>query len=577
MTRIAFALLLVSSVSFAADDKILLPPESEILRLAESEEGEGLETRSLGSNEVAALMPYATNLKLEIEDLIQASGEFKSRQKQIESLLAGLKKIIAYPAVDRPEVLSFYTLRRTYRWAETILKESASGTGKESWLLSFLEAGLFTAIETYRADEEWLLATLRNEPMTRDDAGYGIALARHHLLYASFAKDLPVRRKLLRATVAHLMWDLYRDLRFRKSMAPIILGLHRLLSTLSPSDPASYDGVETSLERWIPRAEKVYRRQMRAWKAERGFYYRERRAVVSDLAYGPGYLCAVVDGKIRCWAESSSVESVSAPEFPIRAPRSLTLGDKYGCALSGTHQECWWTRGLRAGQRAKLYSRESISGISVFDHHGCRITERGVDCWGRSRERAHSVLPVLRRASASGVSAYSVSTHENYSCALGRKNGQSSAYCWGGAYDWLRIDEVAADGALPLSESCISSRDTRAVVTGPDTACAYGDGSACCWTMLYEHGNGRSDSRALNGFGKISGVAISGDDVCVAGDGRVECMSVNGLDQGLLQLRGVSHIVGAPIGRSFCAAASRGIECWGETVPRVPDDLRFRK
>lgn len=199
---LTIGLALLSSITTAvfAED-IVIPVVSKPRALQE-----GIQ-RDLTSDQVAQLIPWAKNSKLELKELLESVKQLNTEDK-IEKLVIGIESIIEKSAQKNSELLMRYVLNRALVINKELSEEMDSlVVGSMDVKLRVLSTSITMALD-YSDDDVTTLNTNNK-----------IRYAMFGKVYYSFLYELnksifdaSAQYKILKTALEWYQWDLYRDL-----------------------------------------------------------------------------------------------------------------------------------------------------------------------------------------------------------------------------------------------------------------------------------------------------------------------------------------------------------------------------
>lgn len=197
---------------------------------------EGMETRTLTAEEVNALLPYASDSRLDLQELLDRIKIYP-RSRQITELRTDAARILNDSGNRNSELLMRFALMRTIKIVDIAEKNSSGQRALKEWKLKFLKSGIQMAIGFFESDAAYA-QRLKADPASRPDyVGFGLVVQREFWSYAHRLTSLQAQYSVYRISLALLMWDLFREEALRKSYAASIIRIHRILKDIPETAP----------------------------------------------------------------------------------------------------------------------------------------------------------------------------------------------------------------------------------------------------------------------------------------------------------------------------------------------------
>lgn len=297
--------------------------------------------------------------------------------------------------------------------------------------------------------------------------------------------------------------------------------------------------------------------------------------VATKIASGMNHTCALADNDIYCWGANNqgqlgnnttttSLSPVQVDKTGILAGKiisDIAAGGAYSCAIADAKAYCWGYNSVRQlGNDIASYSsvpttvdtsgvlaNKSITDISAGNGTTCVVAESKPYCWGGlyagelgNGSYDSSSLPVAvdMNGVLAGKEVTTIETKWNHTCVIA--SGQ--VYCWGGDTAG-QLGNGAQDGnSTALTPVAVSVSGALAGKTISDvkvsfrSTCALAGGEVFCW--------------GANNFGQL------GNDSLVNSEYPIKIS--NG------QAGSQYNYTTLSSGQNFhCAGGTQGVFCWG--------------
>lgn len=305
---------------------------------------------------------------------------------------------------------------------------------------------------------------------------------------------------------------------------------------------------------------------------------------------------------------------------PVDAADSVTsigLGANFSCAVSNKQVWCWGRNQLgQLGDGTEVDRVGAVQVTKVTDslplvgatkvaagyNHACAIVNKQVWCWGNnsvgelgiSNATTKSSRAVLVQKESGGTleAVTDIALGTAFSCAISNKQ----VWCWGANASGQLGDNSTSEalsGAIQASNGGAPLSNVTAIATGDSHACAVITGAVWCWGAndVGQLGNDTTSSSELlavqvvlyGGGGPLTGaskIVSRYDHTCVIALRLALCWGANGAGQlgttdttsypsarmakkvdGSMFTSVTMVATGSPFS---CAAADRGVWCWGQ-------------
>lgn len=260
--------------------------------------------------------------------------------------------------------------------------------------------------------------------------------------------------------------------------------------------------------------------------------------LVGKMAMGPGVICTITDGGLRCWGEK---ERLMVNPRGLRNVRQVSVSNQFIYVLDDDGIKQW-----RRGDDYFFYPQPGLKNprqISAAGDYACALDNKDVKCWGAN----WGPLPKFN-------DPQQVSVGPNYACAL----DENIAKCWGPLSD---------ESVTPTVE--FPSQQIKQVSVGTYSICLLAvSGRAFCQGVAGGPSNIDWPKSREEIFVQIS----VGDRICgLTNQNQVDCAtdaqpSQLGIDE---RVRGARLVISGP-SDSFCVAGRNGVWCQGEGFTEVP-------
>ncbi len=327
-------------------------------------------------------------------------------------------------------------------------------------------------------------------------------------------------------------------------------------------------------------------------------------AVVTAVATGYDFACAILNGGVQCWGGNAHGElgdgTTTSSSVPVQVTglttgvQAISVGAFNACALVNGGVQCWGSN--NEGQLGNGTTTSSsvpvqvsgltsgVSAIATASQHACALVYGGVQCWGDNSSGdlgdsslQVSLLPMQVRNLPAG--AQSITAGGFHTCAM--VNG--GALCWGeGVYGEVGngyYDEVVTS---PVQVNGLTS-GVQSLVAGLWNTCAIVNGGVQCWGYdfngpldIYYVGDMSDVPAPVAGLSAgVQAVASGEDHACAIVNGGVQCWGQNYygyLGNGSttpsmtpVQVAGLGSGVQSISAntQNTCALVSGAVLCWG--------------
>lgn len=260
-----------------------------------------------------------------------------------------------------------------------------------------------------------------------------------------------------------------------------------------------------------------------------------KTATIEDLAVGVDQACAISNGSVQCWGESSKI-TTDVPTG-LMNPRSLVVTGIFACVIDDVGVKCWGDNRFGSlnvpvdlNNPTQLFS--STAGI-------CALTDSGLKCWGDLDDATGAHIP------ANLINPHMISLNFwSHSCAV----TDIGPKCWGSSNFYGEND-------VPPSLQRVEELSAAA-----SHACSISNGEVQCWG---EYSPKQLGSPTLT---NPRGLTSKGYDSCVIADEGVACWGVG--SELITSFKHPRKIVIGHYGRY--AIADDGVKChydnsvWGK-------------
>lgn len=286
---------------------------------------------------------------------------------------------------------------------------------------------------------------------------------------------------------------------------------------------------------------------------------------VSKVASGNGTICAISEGKVYCWGNSSGGNlgnGTISPHAPSPVAVNTSIMNGYvtdismtsmsTCAIAGGKAYCWGANeqgqigANLTGPRSEIpvavntsVMSGTVSKISVGTTQVCAISDGKLYCWGSGHSTGTGGTGINRTPVAISIpgKVTDVSASTNYTCAV----ADGKAYCWGQGSHSATANGFLGIGStgqvsIPTPVDTTNMPGTVTTITAKgSTTCALADDKAYCW--------------GSNGTGQLGDGTKTNSNIPVAVDTSVMSGKVTTISE-----KGDSHA---------CAIADDKLYCWG--------------
>lgn len=277
--------------------------------------------------------------------------------------------------------------------------------------------------------------------------------------------------------------------------------------------------------------------------------------------------CAVIEGRVHCWSQSSGPMSYVAP---------IPVG------------------GLPSGP---------VTDLSTAAYHGCAVVEGKAYCWGANSygqlgngtlKTSPKAVRVISKSAWGRDRVTSISTGQSHTCAI----AAGRAYCWGsGSLGTTLIKRSTKPRAVPIpgKVTWISAgpgewvyekpSDEDTTFTGRTDTCAVSDARLYCWGWNTHGQLGTGDTRSSGTPTLVTSKGLRGKKArsvtlnpgnafwpraCAIASGRAFCWGP-GYGRVPARIKGLPNttVKQLTVGPSRdCALLRSGVRCWRATSPQ---------
>ena len=203
---------------------------SQVSITAPTEFDEGTETK-LPDQLTRELIPWATNSKLELEELL----DFIKTQNfldQKRTLIQGIRDTVLASAPKRTELLMRYVLNRGLKVVDILEQEADSSVaGVLDQQVRVLKQSVQMALKYYENDLAYLNSQSKKDLVNLPFAQFGMEYAVFLMELNKSVLDASAQYEIGITALGLLQWDLYRD-SARQAYAPAIMRIQAFLKMM---------------------------------------------------------------------------------------------------------------------------------------------------------------------------------------------------------------------------------------------------------------------------------------------------------------------------------------------------------
>jgi alpha-tubulin suppressor-like RCC1 family protein len=275
------------------------------------------------------------------------------------------------------------------------------------------------------------------------------------------------------------------------------------------------------------------------------------KPTITAIVAGNNHTCALVNGGVRCWGEStfSELGDESKDDSPVPVVvaglevdvQAIFAGGTQTCASLSTAAECWgaydkWngTRGSPTPAQVPGLST-GVQDIVLGSFVTCALVDGTVRCWARApgpqdlRDGSSGDGGVPAAVSGLTSGARAIAAGMYHVCVL--VNG--GVQCWGSNEFGQLGNNSKSDSTVPVAVSGLGS-GVQAIAAGWYYTCALVNGGVQCWGDNYCGQLGNNLTEDLRRYpvavpklaSGVQAIAAGGRHTCVLVDGGVKCCLV---------------------------------------------------
>jgi alpha-tubulin suppressor-like RCC1 family protein len=221
---------------------------------------------------------------------------------------------------------------------------------------------------------------------------------------------------------------------------------------------------------------------------------------ITALSLGRDHGCAIADGRMFCWGQSSEgalgLGEQTAADRPIEVPgtapwRSVTTAASHSCGVTTDGAlYCWGNNPfgqLGLGDFAPRTTPTLVSlgpwdSVSASYDHTCAITAGELWCWGKNQERqlarattgTNEPAPVRVGGDSDWLS---VSAGQGHTCG---RRAPGVAWCWG-RNGFGELGSGGGPGQTEIPQRATDATDWIDVLASQGHTCGVRAGNVYCW------------------------------------------------------------------------------------------------